>query len=157
MNLQSIGLAVMSGFLVFSYEPPRPPVLDPDTVPFHYDPNLCQSEPLDYAVITAGTTYKDDFKVTEPEGNPVILSITSGQNIVIESKPISKLFEPNDPTGRCKIYRYRWQWATTANDIGLHYVNVRVTDDGGAYDERTLLVLVKENQPPNGMMGCHRR
>ena len=107
MNLQSIGLAVMSGFLVFSYEPPRPPVLDPDTVPFHYDPNLCQSEPLDYAVITAGTTYKDDFKVTEPEGNPVILSITSGQNIVIESKPISKLFEPNDPTGRCKIYHYR--------------------------------------------------
>ncbi len=157
MNLQSIVLAVLSGFLVFSYEPPRPPVLDPDTVPFHYDPNLCKSQPLGYAVIIAGTTYKDDFKVTEPEGNPVTISITSGQNIVIEPNPYAKLFEPNDPQGKCKIYHFRWHWATTPNDIGLHYVNVRVTDSGGAYDERTFLALVKVNQPLDGMIGCQRR
>ncbi len=157
MNLQSIVLAVLSGFLVFSYEPPRPPVLDPDTVPFHYDLNLCKSQPLGYAVIIAGTTYKDDFKVTEPEGNPVTISITSGQNIVIEPNPYAKLFEPNDPQGKCKIYHFRWHWATTPNDIGLHYVNVRVTDSGGAYDERTFLALVKANQPLDGMIGCQRR
>ncbi len=157
MKLQSIVLAVLSGFLVFTYDLPRPPVLDPDTVPFHYDPNLCQSEPLGFAVIAAGTTYKNNFKVTEPEGSPVTISITTGQNIVIEPKPYVNLFDPNDSLGKRKIYRYRWRWSTTANDIGLHYVNIRVSDAGGAYDERTFLVLVKENQPPAGIMGCHRR
>ncbi len=157
MNLQSIALAVLSGFLVFTYQPPRPPVLDPDTVPFHYDPNLCLSEPLGYAVIPAGTTYKNHFKVTEPEGSPVTISITTGQNIIIESRPYENRFDPNDSLGKCKIYRYRWHWATTPNDIGLHYVNVRVTDAGGAYDERTFLVLVTEKQAPTGIVGCHRR
>jgi len=157
MNLQSIVLAVLSGFLIFTYQPPRPPVLDPETVPFSYDPNLCLSEPLGYAVIPAGTTYKNNFKATEPEGKPVTISITTGQNIVIESNPYENRFDPNDPEGKCKIYRYRWHWATTPNDIGLHYVNVRLTDADGAYDERTFLVLVTENQPPAGIMGCHRR
>ena len=157
MNLQTIVLAVLSFCFVFSYDPYRPPVLDPDTVPFHYDPNLCQSEPLGYAVIIAGTTYTDNFKVTEHEGSPVSIFITTGQNIVVEPKPYVKLFDPNDPTGKRKIYRYRWRWATTANDIGLHYVNIRVSDTVGAYDERTFLILVKENQPPEGMVGCHRR
>jgi hypothetical protein len=157
MNLQSIVLAVLSGFLVFTYQPSRPPVLNSETVPFSYDPNLCLSEPLGYAVIPAGTTYTNNFKATEPEGKPATISITTGQNIVIESKPYENRFDPNDPQGKCKIYRYRWRWATTPNDIGLHYVNVRLTDAGGAYDERTFLVLVKENQPPAGIMGCHRR
>ncbi|NQT00385.1 MAG: hypothetical protein HQ580_00025 [Planctomycetes bacterium] len=157
MKLQSIVLAVLSGFLVFTYQPPRPPVLNPDAVPFHYDPNLCLSEPLGYAVIPAGTTYENNFKVTEPEGNPVTISITTGQNIVIEPKPYFNRFDPNDSLGKCKIYRYRWRWRTTPNDTGLHYVNIRVTDAGGAYNERTFLVLVKENLPPAGIMGCHRR
>jgi hypothetical protein len=157
MRLHSIFLAILSGFLVFTYEPPRPPVLDPNTVPFPYDPNLCKSEPVGYAVIAAGTTYKSDFKVTEPEGTPVTLSITTGQNIVIETNPYAKLFEPNDPQGKCRIYRFRWSWATTSNDIGLHYVNVRVTNVSGAYDERTYLILVEKNLRPTGGMGCHKR
>ena len=157
MKLQSIILAVLSSFLVFTYEPPRPPVLDPDTVPFPYDPNLCQSEPVGYAVITVGTTYRSDFKVTEPEGTPVNLSITTGQNIVIDTKPYAKLFEPKDPQGKCRIYRFRWSWATTTDDIGLHYVNVRVTNVSGAYDERTYLILVEKNLQPVGNMGCHKR
>ena len=157
MNLQSMVLAVLSGFLVFTYQPPRPPVLNPETVPFSYDPNLCQSEPLGYAVIVAGTTYENNFKVTEPEGNPITISITTGQNIVIEPKPYFNRFDPNDSLGKCKIYRYRWRWRTTPNDTGLHYVNIRVTDAGGAYDERTFLVLVKENLPPAGIIGCQRR
>jgi hypothetical protein len=157
MKLQSIILAVLSSSLVFTYDPPRPPVLDPNTVPFPYDPNLCQSEPLGYAVIAVGTTYKSDFKVTEPEGTHVTLSITTGQNIVIEPKPYAKLFEPNDPQGKCKIYRFRWHWTPTENDIGLHYVNVRVTGATGSYDERTYLILVKKHLQPEGIMGCHKR
>lgn len=157
MNLQSIILAVLSSLLIFSYEPPRPPALDPNKVPFSYDPNLCLSEPFGYAVITAGTTYENNFKVTEIEGNTVTLSITTAQNIVIDPKPYAKLFDPNDPTGKCRIYRYRWRWTTTKNDIGLHYINFRATDDGGAYDERTFLILVKKNQSPVGNMGCNSR
>ena len=157
MKLQTIVLSVLSGVLVFTYQPPRPPVLDPNTIPFNYDPNLCLSEPLGYAVIRAGTTYENHFKVTEPEGESVTISVTTGQNIVIESKPYFNLYDPNDSLGMSKIYRYRWHWTTTPNDIGLHYVNIRVTDPGGAYDERTFLVLVKEHQPPAGIMGCHRR
>ncbi len=157
MKLQAIGLAVLLGVLVFKYQPPRPPALDPNTVPFNYDPNLCLSEPFGYAVIPAGTTYKNHFKVTEPEGEPVTISVTTGQNIVIEPKPYFKLYDPNDSLAISRIYRYRWHWTTTRNDIGLHYVNILVTDPGGVYDERTFLILVKENQPPAGILGCERR
>ena len=157
MKLQTISLIFLLGFIAFKYQSPRPPILDPNTVPFSYDPNLCLSEPLGYAVIPAGTIYKNNFKVTEPEGEPVTISITSGQKIVIEPRPYFNRHDPNDPLGISKIYRYRWHWKTTRNDIGLHYVNIRVTDHGGAYDERTFLVLVKEHQPPAGIMGCHRR
>jgi hypothetical protein len=157
MKLQSIILAVLTGFLVFEYEPPRPAAPDPNEVPFHYDPNQCPSEPFGYAVITAGTVYENSFKVTEPEGNEVTLSITTGQDIEIDTEPYTKLFAADDPTGKSRIYRYRWRWATTEDDIGLHYINVRATDEGGAYDERTFLALVKEEQPATGIGGCHRR
>jgi len=156
MNLQTIGLAVLLGVLVFKYQPQRLPALDPNTVPFNYDPNLCLSEPFGYAVIPAGTTYENHFKVTEPEGELVTISVTTGQNIVIEAKPYFNLYDPNDSLGISRKYRYRWHWTTTGNDIGLHYVNIRVTDSGGAYDERTFLILVKANQPP-AILGCERR
>ena len=156
MKLQTICLALLLGFLALKYQPPRPPTLDPNTVPFNYDPNLCLSEPFGYAVIPAGTTYENHFKVTEPEGEPVTISVTTGQNIVIEPKPYFKRYDPNDSLGISRIYRYRWRWTTTENDIGLHYVNIRVTDPEGAYDERTFLVLVKANHPPV-IMGCERR
>ena len=156
MKLQVIGLAVLLGVLVFKYQPPRPPALNPNTVLFNYDPNLCLSEPFGYAVIPAGTTYENHFKVIEPEGEPVTISVTTGQNIVIEPKPYYKLYDPNDSLAISRIYRYRWHWTTTRNDIGLHYVNIRVADPRGAYDERTFLVLVKANHPP-AIMGCERR
>ena len=157
MKLQTMSFFFLLAFIAFKYQPPRPPAPDPNTVPFSYDPNLCPSEPLGYAVIPAGTTYENNFKITEPEGEPVTISITTGQNIVIEPRPYFNRYDPNDPLGISKIYRYRWQWKTTRKDIGLHYINIRVTDSGGAYDERTFLVLVKENPPPAGIMGCQRR
>ena len=157
MKLQSISLMLLLGFIAFKYQSPRQPTLDPNTVPFSYDPNLCLGEPLGYAVIPAGTIYKNNVRVTEYEGEPVTVSITSGQKIVIEPRPYFNRHDPNDPLGISKIYRYRWHWKTTRNDMGLHYVNIRVTDPGGAYDERTFLVLVMEHQQPTGIMGCHRR
>lgn len=156
MKLQTIGLVFLLGVLALKYQPPRPPTLDPNTVSFNYDHNLCLSEPFGYAIIPVGSTYENNFMVTEPEGEPVTISVTSGQNIVIEPKPYFNRYDPNDSLGISRIYRYRWHWTTTRNDIGLHYVNFRVTDPRGAYDERTFLILVKEVQP-SPIMGCHRR
>lgn len=157
MKLQTIGLVVFMAVLVFRYEPVRPPALDPDTVPFNYDPNLCLSEPLAYAVIPAGATHEGDFKVTEPEGRPVTIYIIPDRNIVIEPRPYFKRYDPNDPLAISRIYRYHWRWKTTRNDIGLHYVNIRAEDPEGAYDERTFLILVREPEPPAGIIGCRRR
>ncbi len=145
MKLQMVSLAVLLSVLACKYQPPQPLTLDRNTVPFNYDPDLCIGEPLGYAVIPAGTTYENHFKVTEPDGDSVTISITTDQDIVIESRPYFNLYDPNDSLGIRKIYCYRWYWTTTQNDIGLHYINIRVTDPGGAYDERTFLVLVKEN------------
>lgn len=145
MKLQMVGISVLLCVLACKYQPPQPLTFEPHTVPFNYDPNLCVGEPLGYAVIPAGTTYENHFKVTEPEGDPITISITTGQNIVIEPRPYFNLYDPNDLLGIRKKYRYRWHWTTTQNDIGLHYVNIRVTDPGGAYDERTFLALVTEN------------
>jgi hypothetical protein len=150
VKLQIVSLAVLLSALACKYQPPQTltldqtPTLDWETVPFDYDSNLCIGEPLGYAVIPAGTTYEGHFKVTEFDGDPVTVSITTDQDIVVESRPYFDLYDPNDSFGIRKIYRYHWRWATTYDDIGLHYVNVRAADPKGAYDERTFLVLVKE-------------
>ena len=142
--------------LLFGYQPMPSPPLDPNDVPFIYDPNQCPSDPMIALIIQIGSTYIGEIKVTEPDGDPVTISLITGDEdsgIIIESDPFYDVKDPNDELGMARIYRFEWRWMPTIYDIGLHYVNVRVSDQYDAFDERTMIVLVKENRPPV-ITGC---
>ena len=130
---------------------PAPP-LGPNDVPFVYDPNQCLSEPMAALIIPVGSTHTGEIKVTEPDGDPVTI-ILSDENITVDTEPFYDIKDPNDELGMARIYRYAWQWTPTIYDKGLHYINVRVSDPYEAFDERTMIILVKENQPPV-ITGC---
>ena len=142
--------------LLLGYQPTPSPPLDPNDVPFIYDPNQCPSDPMIALIIKVGSTHIGQIKVNEPDGDPVTISLITGDEdsgIIIESDPFYDAKDPNDPLKMGRIYRFEWQWTPTINDIGLHYINVRVSDQYDAFDERTMIILVKENQPPV-ITGC---
>lgn len=140
--------------LLFSYEPAPSPPLDPNDVPFIYDPNQCLSEPMIALIIRVGELHTGELKVTEPDGDPVTI-ILDVNNVIVGSIPTSVVKDPNDPEGIAIIYYYEWSWAPTAADVGLHYINIYVTDPYTVdnSDERTMIILVKENRPPV-ITGC---
>ena len=142
--------------LMFSYQPTPSPPLDPNDVPFIYDPNQCPSEPMIALIIRVGSAHVGEIKVTEPDGDPVTISLMNGDSesgIIVDSNPYYNEKDPNDPLGMARIYRFTWRWTPAIDDAGLHYINVRVSDQYYAFDERTMIVLVKENRPPV-ITGC---
>ena len=147
-----VGLVLCLLTIGYDYQPAPSPPLDPNNVPFIYDPNQCLSEPMIALVIRVGTTHTGEIKVNEPDGDPVTITLDVN-DIVINTYPYYDVKDPNDPLGMARIYRYEWNWTPTINDAGLHYVNVKVSDPYDAYDERTMIVLVKENRPPV-ITGC---
>jgi len=142
--------------LLLGYQPTPSPPLDPNDVPFIYDPNQCLSEPMIALIIRIGSAHVGEIKVIEPDGDPVTVSLMTGDNesgIIVDSNPFYNVKDPNDPLGIARIYRFTWRWTPAMDDEGLHYVNVRVSDQYDAFDERTMIVLVKENRPPV-ITGC---
>lgn len=150
--------------LLFGYQPAPIPPLDPNDVPFVYDPNQCPSEPMIALVIRVNSTHVGDIRVTEEDGDPVLVSLVVGSVSGIEvpyvddkgfSIPTSDKKDPNDPSGMARIYHFQWQWTPTIDDVGLHYINVYVDDQYlyNNFDERTMIILVKENRPPV-ITGC---
>jgi len=88
-----------------------------------------------------------EMKVTEPDGDPVTITLDVN-NITVDAEPFYDIKDPNDELEMARIYRYAWQWTPTIYDKGLHYINIRVSDPYGyPFDERTMIILVKENQP----------
>lgn len=145
------GIAVLIlSTMLFAYSPtPAPPLSD---APFIYDPNQCLSEPMIALIIRVGETYGGEIKITEPDGDPVTISLDFN-DIVVNSTPYYNIKDPNDPLGMARIYLYEWSWTPTVDNMGLHYINVRVSDQYSAFDERTMIILVKENRPPV-ITGC---
>lgn len=138
--------------LLFSYQPTPAPPLNPNDVPFIYDPNQCPSEPMIALIIRVGSAHVGEIEVTEPDGEPVTISLLPG-DITVDAIPYYDVKDPNDPLGMARIYRFNWRWTPAIADAGLHYVNVRVSDQYDAFDERTMIILVKENRPPV-ITGC---
>jgi len=138
--------------LSFGYQPTPAPPLDPNEVSFVYDPNQCLSEPIMALIIRVGEVHIGELKVTEPDGDPVTF-ILSNENITIDAEPYYDVKDPNDELGMARIYRFAWQWTPGSYEVGLHYINVRVCDPYEAFDERTMIILVKDNQAPV-ITGC---
>lgn len=143
-------VSLMLCLLLFAYEPTPAPPVDPNESPFIFDPNQCVSVPMVALIIQAGSTHIGEIKVIEPDGD--VVTITAN-NIMIDSIPFHNAKDPNDVLGLGRIYHFRWEWVTTIDDIGLHYINIRVSDNYNAFDERTMVILVKENRPPV-ITGC---
>lgn len=150
--IKTIAVSLVLCLLLFGYQPAPSPSLDPNDVLFIYDPNLCLSEPMIALIIQVGSTHVGEIKVNEPDGDPVTVTLDVN-DIVVGSSPYYDVKDPNDPLGMGRIYCFQWSWTPTVSDIGLHYVNVKVSDQYDAFDERTMIVLIKENQPPV-ITGC---
>ena len=114
----------------------RPPVMEPNDVPFVYEPNLCLSPVMDWVItepnIAAiyGVGYHDsrglntELTAVDPNG-PVIL--------------IQKLGKYKDSGGGWNQY---WQCMFTMSTEEVHYLELETVDKIGRSDCRTLLVLV---------------
>lgn len=143
--------------LLLGYQPTPSPPLDPNDVPFIYEPNQCPSEPMIALIIRVGMVHTGEIKVNEPDGDPVTVSFDPNEIEIPSyggySIPFYDVKDPNDSLGMARIYHFEWSWTPTESNIGLHYINVRVADQYGAFDERTMIVLVKENRPPV-ITGC---
>jgi len=148
-----VATILLLGSLVFGYQPTPASVLDPNDVPFIYDINQCSSEPIVALIIPVGLVSTGNIEIIEPDGDSVYISLGYGTGITIASEPYYNEKDPNDPLGMARIYRYEWNWTPTSENIGLHYINIHVSDQYEAFDERTMIILVKENKAPV-ITGC---
>jgi len=113
----------------------RPPDLEPNDVPFAYDPNLCTSPVMDWQIVDPniaaiyGVRYHDsrglDTELTAVDPN--------GVEIIIQS-----LGRYRDPEGGWSQY---WNIMFTISSEGVHYIELETVDKLGRSDCRTLLVL----------------
>lgn len=136
-----LGITLITLVLLLSYTPA--PVVQPGD-PFVFDPNSCPSPAMGAFVVPVGTTYNGEFDVYESDGENVTVT---ADKIRIGQFPVT-VNDPNDPLGLAVKHTYKWWWSPQIADVGLHYVNVTVTDIYNAKDERTIVLLAKENKPP---------
>ena len=114
----------------------RPPALDPNDVPFVYDPNMCLSDVLGWVV-------------TEPNTS-VIWTMTAHNKYGLRVD----LYAPNTVIQRLAMYQdlegyvQEFQLAYTPETDGVHYIDVTATDLLGQQDSRTVLVLAVTEDPP---------
>ncbi|MCJ7482647.1 MAG: hypothetical protein MUO31_06750 [Thermodesulfovibrionales bacterium] len=126
---------------------PTPVVVPGD--PFIFDPALCPSPAMLAVVVPVGGSYAGSLDVYERDGEGVVVTASK---ITVDSVPIT-IKDSTDPLGLAVIHTFNWGWAPTIDDIGLHYINVVVSDPLGAKDARTLVLLIKVNSPPV-IVGC---
>lgn len=124
------------------------PVIAPGN-PFTFDPNQCPSPVMLAVVIPVGTTHSGELEVYEPDGELVTVLV---DKVTVSSVPTT-VKDPNDPLGLAVTHTFAWDWSPTTADIGLHYINVNVADPHSASDDRTMVLLIKVNQPPV-IVGC---
>ena len=124
------------------------PVIDPGD-PFNWDVNNCLSPPMKALIIPVGTTYAGSLDVYEPDGEDVVVM---ANKITVDAIPIT-VKDNTDPLGLAVTHTFNWGWTPTTADIGVHYINIQVSDPLGASDARTIVLLIKVNQPPV-ITGC---
>ena len=126
---------------------PAPVILPGD--PFNWDPASCPSSPMRALIIPVGTTYAGSLEVYEPDGESVTVL---ANKITVDAIPITTK-DPADPLGLAVTHTFNWGWTPAMADVGVHYINVQVSDPLGASDARTIVLLIKVNQPPV-IIGC---
>lgn len=137
-----LGIILLIGILVA--QTIRPPALDPNDVPFAYDPNLCFSEPLAWVQVAPGSLCTGDLHATDDDGDDVFFTLLSGPSGVSIQRGAS-IPDANDPNAM--VHYMTWSWPVPAA-VGVYYLNFQAMDIMGGTDERTVLVNVRTNVPP---------
>ena len=86
MNKKLVLVAcVLVGSLCFGQECPDQVFMDPDSIPFAYDPNSIPFDPasgvrgiLDYRIVVVGNQLTWDGYWCDPENNPATLTVSAG-------------------------------------------------------------------------------
>lgn len=133
-----IGLVLLIISMVWGVE--RPPVMEPNDVPFVYEPNLCQSEIMAWTITGEQVTNIYTVAVWNEWGLSTELTVTGIPNILVQK--IEKL--PDAEGGWNQIFTFSF----VAPTAGVHYLNMTATDYIGQSDTRTLMVLAMNNVPP---------
>ena len=100
-------------------------------------------------VIPVGTVYNRELDGYEPDGEDVVVT---ANKITVDVVPVT-VKDNTDPLGLAVTHTFSWSWSPVEDDIGLHYVEVEVSDPHGAKDARTMVLLIKVNSPPV-ITGC---
>lgn len=108
------------------------------SIPFTYDPNQVNFKLIAAVSMVAGESLIEPIKYDDPDGDPIVACILAGP-------PGFSI------AGQGKDWSIRW--TPTANDVGLHYIDLQIEDipEGGdaLTDEGTIVIMVhKANAPP---------
>jgi len=103
------------------------------SVPFQYDPNQSTYKLIAAVEIVAGESLTEPIKYDDPDGDPIIARILRGPaNFTV--------------AGQGRDWSVSWQ--PTANDVGLHYIDLQIEDipQGGdaLTDEGTIVIMVRK-------------
>lgn len=127
----------------------------PEDVPVAYDPNLCPSDPFAWIVTETGTSIEYTFVVVSAGGVDVNdVNFTEAEvdvenitwmKIILQGKADFKFQDIIDgETVWVQPISLFW----TPFQPGVRYINIRVTNDWGYTDDRTLLVVVRRPDQP---------
>jgi hypothetical protein len=143
--------------LAINYTPVSPP--EPNDIPFAYDANMVTAPILKWYVGEPNAVIFFDFKVTEPDGNDVNVSVIGTRYIFV--KPPVKTADSNDPNGVSVKHRYKCDVKTSRE--GVLYLKIKTDDrqlgdnrplddpnddDGPKSDTRFILVWIRKEPPP---------
>lgn len=127
----------------------RPDPLDPNSVPFGFDPNLCSGDLLGYVAVEVNMTVISTVYAYNKGGWRTELDIAMGDGSVTDAVITRTTARPiKDPNGGW-IQEFQWGW--TAPQEGIFYLEFRLSTQGKPTwksDIRTILVYAYvEDQP----------
>jgi hypothetical protein len=141
-TLIALTFCILMALPQLSYAKERPPV--PTDVPFEFDPNLCQSEVMDWAIAEPNLSIVYAVGAHNKWGLEIdfALSPSDPTTLVV----VDKLGKAKDPEGGWNQY---WQFSLTLPPIEkVHYINLVATDKAGRTDSRTLLIYAVFDDAP---------
>lgn len=138
IKMKVIGMLVVMLITGLVMGAERPPVLEPNDVPFAYDPNSCPSPVMDWRITRMGTASIYSISAHDEAAVAIVMSgYIAGSDVLVYY-----LDKAKDPNGGWNQY---WNCAFTLNRTGVHYLEFTASDTIGREDRRTVLILSVED------------
>ena len=111
-----------------------------------WDANVPAYSVMGYTEIRIGEIYHGLIEVAEPDGDSI--TVTASENYITIDPNYTFVIDPNDSTGRAKIYTVNYTVTPNLDLIGIHYADFHISDDYGGIDNRTKVFSFFENHNP---------